>query len=395
MTRQFSLILGISLGLCALLLAAMLVPTDFTTSKSDLVINEPGKTPDGMVWVSGGRFVMGTNELIPPGAPNPLRIKADEYPAHEVELDGFWMDSTPVTNREFSKFVEQTGYKTFAERQLTKQDFADRGADISGFDGNVIPPGSMCFNPDFNRAQLVTNLPGWEHQVWKIVDGADWRHPDGPESSIENRMDHPVVHIAWEDAVAYCDWAGKRLPTEAEFEYAARSGGKDTLFPWGEEILLNGKFQANYWQGDFPTERKNEDGFLGTSPVKSFPPNELGLYDLSGNVWEWCSDLYAADYYLHSPRRNPKGPLVSFDPEMPGTVLRVQRGGSFLCNVNNCTGYRTRARGRGDLASSRYHNGFRCVVDSKMLPSFQKRQQEIQSAQRDKSVAMTKDRSQR
>ncbi len=374
--------------MCALLLVAVLLPPELLTAQSGLaqsglIVKEPSRRPAGMVWVPGGRFQMGSEKIPSPESSNPNRIKQDEGPAHDVDLDGFWMDETPVTNREFARFVEQTGYVTLAERQLTKKDFADRGVDVSAFPSTAIPPGSLCFNPDFDKRQLVLGIPGWEHQVWKIVDGADWRHPDGPDSNINDRLDHPVVHVAWEDAQAYCQWAGKRLPTEAEFEYAALGGGKNRIYPWGDEFLPGGKYMANFWQGEFPTERRNEDGYLTTSPVKAFPPNDLGIYDLAGNVWEWCSDLYAADYYTHSPRKNPKGPLVSFDPQMPGVVQRVQRGGSFLCNVNNCTGYRTQARGRGDVASSSYHNGFRCVVDSTMIDAYQERQTAIQSKSTD------------
>ncbi|WP_437230298.1 formylglycine-generating enzyme family protein [Planctomicrobium sp. SH661] len=373
--KKLTLILAGTGLVGSLLMAALFVPLEgsFSTT-SDLVVKAPAPPPDGMVWVPGGTFLMGSDTVLSPTDENPDRLKRDESPAHEVELDGFYIDITPVTNRQFARFVDETGYVTFAERKLTKEDFAARGTDTSAFPSGVINPGSMCFNPAFDRRQLVVGVPQWEMQVWKIVDGADWRHPDGPESNIEDRMDHPVVHIAWEDAQAYCDWAGTRLPTEAEFEYASRSGGKDWKYPWGDEFLPDGKYMANFWQGEFPTERKNEDGFLVTSPVKSYPPNSLGLYDLAGNVWEWCSDFYSPDYYASSPRRNPQGPSVSFDPLQPGVVLRVQRGGSFLCNVNNCTGYRTRARGRADIASSSYHNGFRCVVDSKMLPEYLKKQ---------------------
>ncbi|WP_437185382.1 formylglycine-generating enzyme family protein [Planctomicrobium sp. SH668] len=341
-----------------------------------LVTKAPIAAPPNMVWVRGGEFVMGTDFIPDPNKPNPDRIKQDEFPAHVVEIDGFFMDATPVTNREFATFVEQTGYVTFAEKQLTKQDFADRGLSIAGMPDGPINAGSLCFNPEFDRHQFVQDGPLWENQVWKIVDGADWRHPDGPDSNIDDRMDHPVVHIAWEDANAYCRWAGKRLPTEAEFEYAARSGGKELKYPWGGELIHDDKYLANYWQGEFPLNRLNQDGFLGTSPVKSFPPNEIGIYDLAGNVWEWCSDYYAPDYYSRSPRRNPKGPAESFDPYQPGIVQRVQRGGSFLCNVNNCTGYRTQARGHGDVASSSYHNGFRCVLDSTMIAEYEAAQLE-------------------
>ncbi len=386
MTKRHYLLFITSFLVCGILLAAVLLPPAVPQAGSDLIVREPAERPEGMVWVPGGIFRMGTETPLLETDPNPDRIKQDEFPPHDVELDGFWMDETPVTNRQFAKFVEQTGYKTFAERELTKQDFELRGVDVSHFKQNVIPPGSMCFNNAFDRSHLAKSIPGWEHQVWKIVDGADWRHPDGPESTIEDRMDHPVVHVAWEDAEAYLRWAGKRLPTEAEFEYASRSGGKNLKYPWGDELTPGNRYLANFWQGEFPTERLNEDGYLTTSPVKAFPPNELGLYDLAGNVWEWCSDLYAADYYQHSPRRNPKGPQVSFDPLNPGAVSRVQRGGSFLCNFNNCTGYRTQARGRGDVASSSYHNGFRGVVDASMLTTFRERQSKILAAEQNDSL---------
>ncbi|WP_437203326.1 formylglycine-generating enzyme family protein [Planctomicrobium sp. SH664] len=375
--KRVYLLIAATVLMCSLLIAAVFVPTRSSgSSASDLIVRAPAPTPDGMVWVPGGEFLMGTASLPAPDR-NPDRVKPDEYPAHVVELDGFWMDQTEVTNRQFQEFVAMTGYKTFAEREMTRQDFAARGTDVSAFPEGVIQPGSMCFNSAFDKTQLVVGPPGWEYQVWKVVDGADWKHPDGPGSTIDHLMDHPVVHIAWEDAVAYCDWAGKRLPTEAEFEYASRSGGQDMDYPWGNEFLPNGKYLANFWQGDFPTSRSNEDGYLTTAPVKSYPPNSLGLYDIAGNVWEWCSDYYDMEYYSVSPRRNPKGPLASNDPQEPGNVKRVQRGGSFMCNVNNCTGYRTRARMRGDVASSSFHNGFRCVVDARQFPAFEAAQAKI------------------
>lgn len=380
MSKRLYLLIAASVAMCGLLLAAVLAPLGSSRASArapGLIVEAPAEAPAGMVWVPGGSFLMGTNEYYPPTRENPDRIKLDEYPAHPVELDGYWMDETPVTNRQFAEFVAMTGYVTLAERELTKSDFEARGVDTTQFPTESVPPGSMCFNPEFDRTQLVTGVPGWEHQVWKIVDGADWQHPEGPGSSIEDRMDHPVVHIAWEDAVAYLKWAGKRLPTEAEFEYASRSAGQDRVYPWGEELAPGGSFLANYWQGEFPVERKNEDGWLTTSPVKTYPANDLGLFDMAGNVWEWCSDLYDAEYYQTSPRRNPQGPAVSFDPQLPGLTVRVQRGGSFLCNYNNCTSYRTRARGRGDVASSSYHNGFRGVVDSAGREEYERAQAEI------------------
>ncbi len=342
-----------------------------------LIVEEPSETPPGMVWIPGGRFEMGTDYVPKPGKVNVDRIKRDEYPRHPVELDGFWMDETPVTNAQFAQFVKMTGHVTFAERTPTPADFAKSGVDPKLIPPEGYKPASICFNRNFDRENLVIGPTNWEYQVWHIVEGANWREPEGPGSSIVDRMDHPVVHVNWEDAVAYCRWAGKRLPTEAEFEYASRNGGKDIKYPWGNDLIQDGKYLCNYFQGSFPLDQQNLDGFLVTSPVKSYPPNELGLYDIAGNVWEWCQDFYAADYYSRSPIRNPKGPTESFDPQEPGIIKKVQRGGSFMCNTNNCTGYRCAARMRGDLMSSSFHNGFRCVVDPTMIENFQQRQAAI------------------
>ena len=402
MKSVYTLSIG-TLCVCGLLLAAVLAPTGSSAPNSSnrfdsqtpdasdgeenlssaeptkdlppVIVEPPAETPDGMVWVPGGRFVMGIESFPKPGEDNPDKLKPDEFPAHEVELDGFWIDQTPVTNAEFKKFVDATGYVTFSEKTPTKEDFAKSGIDVSQIDEKQLRAGSICFNSKFDKENLVTGIPGWEYQVWAIVDGADWRHPTGPDSSIKDKMDHPVVHVTWDDAVAYCQWAGKRLPTEAEFEYAARSGGKPVKYPWGNELIPDGKYMANYWQGEFPTSRLIEDGYKTTSPVKAFPPNELGIYDMSGNVWEWCSDYFHITYYADSEFRNPKGPPRSLDlRDDPNLVKRVQRGGSFMCNVNSCTGYRTGARMAGEVMSSSFHNGFRCVVDTKLIDDYQRRQ---------------------
>lgn len=355
------------------------VPTAPPIDDPPLIVDEPGPTPEGMAWIPGGTFIMGTTEEVTPE--NPDRFKKDEYPAHEVALDGFWMDLTPVTNRQFAEFVDATGYVTFAEKKPTRGDFAASGVDTSLIQDKDLVPGSICFNCAFDHKNLVTGVPNWEYQVWQVVQGADWRHPEGPESSIEDRMDHPVVHVNWDDAVAYCHWAGKRLPTEAEFEYASRGGQEQQKYPWGNELVSpDGTYHCNFWQGTFPTERLNLDGFETTSPVKAFSPNAYGLYDMAGNVWEWCSDFYRADYYSMSPRRNPQGPEDSMDPQEPGIVKHAQRGGSFMCNTNNCTGFRCAARMRGEVTSGSFHNGFRCVVDPSMLESFHVAQQAVTAA---------------
>jgi formylglycine-generating enzyme required for sulfatase activity len=382
MSKRTLLILAVGLAVGGVIVFAALAPTQPSASATigpPLIVEEPAQTPAGMVWVPGGAFEMGSPSCPPPGAPNPDKIKPDEVPRHQVELDGFWIDKTEVTNRQFAEFVEMTGHVTFAEKVPTRADFARSGADAALIPDEELVPGSMCFNCEFNRERLVTGVANWEYQLWQVVEGANWRHPDGPDSSIADRMDHPVVHVNWDDAVAYCRWAGKRLPTEAEWEYAARGGPHSDggKYPWGNVREPNGQYQANYWQGVFPTERLNRDGFETTAPVGSFPPNRLGLYDMSGNVWEWCQDYYHHDYYADSPIRNPPGPPDSFDPQEPHIIKRVQRGGSFMCNVNSCTGYRCAARMRGEVTSGAFHNGFRCVVDSTMIDKYQAAQQRI------------------
>lgn len=316
-------------------------------------VEAPSPAPEGMVWIPGGQFTMGTNN---PKFP-------DESPAHEVIVDGFWMDAHEVTNRQYREFVEATGYVTMAEKPPKAEDIA---AQLPGVDPASIPlenlvPGSICYNPKFDPKTLRKDHPLWPYQVWKYEKGANWRHPDGPDSSIDDRLDHPVVHIAWEDAVAYCKWRGGRLPTEAEWEYAARGGREGEEFPWGNERNPEGKWLHNIWQGEFPITNRNEDGHAQTSPAGAFPPNVYGLYDMSGNVWEWCYDWYRPDYYRDSPTRNPLGPADSLDPLEPTIPKKVQRGGSFMCSDNYCIGYRVAARMKGDLQTGTFHCGFRMV----------------------------------
>lgn len=320
---------------------------------ADLIVKEPGKTPPGMVWIPGGVSLLGNAE----------GQHEDERTEHEVALDGFWMDATEVTNRDFQKFVKDTGYVTLAEKTPTAEDLP--GVDFSKIDPENLKPGSICFTYEFAGEKIDKSHPLWPYRLWGYVKGANWAHPDGPESTIEDKLDHPVVHVNWDDANAYAKWAGKRLPTEAEWEYAARGGSAGLSFPWGNEQRPDGKWMHNVWQGEFPYKNENLDGFLKSSPVKSFPPNAFGLYDMSGNVWEWCHDWYLPDYYTFSPRRNPQGPDTSHDPNEPGLPKRVQRGGSFMCNVNYCTGYRISARMKGTPDSGLRHTGFRCVKSAK------------------------------
>ncbi len=310
-----------------------------------------------MRWIPGGRFVMGTDD---PKFP-------DEQPAHAVVVDGFWMDETEVTNSQFREFTEATGYVTVAEIAPKREDFVGQVDDVSQIPAENLVAGSICFNSKFDPKALKKDHPLWPYQVWTYVRGANWRQPEGQESSLEGRWDHPVVHVSWEDAMAYARWKGHRLPTEAEWEYAARGGRASDEYPWGNDRNPDGKWRHNIWQGDFPLENHGDDGFLHTSPVKSFPANDFGLYDLSGNVWEWCYDWYRPDYYIDSHERNPVGPASSLDPLEPNIPKRVQRGGSFMCSDNYCIGYRVAARMKGDPLSGSFHAGFRTVLPAESV----------------------------
>lgn len=298
--------------------------------------------PSKMVWIPGGKFQMGTND---PEFP-------DAQPVHEVELSGFYMDEHEVTNAEFAAFVDATGYITTAERPLDP-------ADYPGVPLEALVPGSAVFIPPSKDVSLDNPM-----QWWRYVAGASWRHPEGPESTIAGRHNEPVVQVSYEDAATYAAWAGKRLPTEAEWEYAAQGAKGLQKYYWGNELKPQGQWVANIYQGNFPSNNTMEDGFASAAPVKSFPPNGFGLYDMEGNVWEWCNDFYRPDYYRESPKKDPKGPKDSFDPYEPGTVKRVQRGGSFLCSDTYCIRYRAGSRGKGEVTSASNNLGFRCVKDS-------------------------------
>jgi formylglycine-generating enzyme len=302
----------------------------------------PGPAPEGMVWIPGGTFWMGCEGCNMP----------DALPLHLVRVDGFWMDETPVTNAQFGKFIKATGYQTIAERPPDPKNFPDA-------DPKMLVPGSAVFTPPAVGVPLDGYL-----QWWRYVPGANWRQPEGPNSTIKGLEDHPVVQVAWDDAMAYAKWAGKRLPTEAEYEFAARGGLDRHAYAWGNELKPGGKWPANIWQGRFPSENTNEDGHLRTSPVKAFPPNAFGLCDMGGNVWQWCSDWYRPDYFrtlAGGLARNPQGPPDSFDPQEPGLAKRVQKGGSFLCSDQYCVRYLVGSRGKGAVDSGSSNVGFRCV----------------------------------
>ena len=305
-----------------------------------------------MVQIPGGTFMMGGNNE---------QASPDEYPRHKVTVDGFWMDMTEVTNRQFAEFVEATGYVTTAEQ---KPDWEELKKELPPGtpkpDESLLVPASMVFRPASGPVNLNDYGQWWE---WK--EGASWKHPHGPGSDIKGMEDYPVVHISYYDAQAYCKWAGKRLPTEAEWEWAARGGLVDNIYPWGNEPVNQGQPKTNSWDGTFPYDNSEWDAYYFVAPVRSYQPNGYGLYNMAGNVWEWCSDWYRADYYerLISPEGiiNPQGPADSFDPDEPYAHKRSIRGGSFLCNDSYCSGYRAARRMKTTPDSSMEHLGFRCV----------------------------------
>ena len=302
-----------------------------------------GAAPDeGMVWVPGGTFTMGSDEHYP-----------EEAPAHRVMVDGFWMDRHTVTNREFGRFIDATGYVTLAERPANPDDYP-------GALPELLQPSSTVFSRPLGPVDM-RNHYNW----WAYVRGADWRHPSGPQSSVTRLGDHPVVHLAYEDVEAYANWIGKALPTEAEWEFAARGGLEQAEYVWGDELNPDGRQMANTWQGNFPYLNTLDDGFEGTSPVESFPPNGYGLFDMAGNVWQWTADWFAPHRTAYLAV-NPKGAMreSSFDSRQPGVQVarKVTKGGSHLCAVNYCRRYRPAARMAQPIDTSISHLGFRCIV---------------------------------
>ena len=318
--------------------------------------NKPTSAPEGMAWIPGGEFSM--------GGVNPVGMKDgghehmnDARPVHRVYVDGFYMDATEVTNAEFANFVKATGYVTVAEQKPTHEEFPDAPEES-------LVAGSVVFAPPAEQVSLNNYL-----QWWNYVKGADWKHPLGPGSDLKGKENYPVVQISWQDAAAYAKWTGKRLPTEAEWEFAARGGKAGNLYPWGNQLKPDGKWMANIFEGLFPGRDAANDGFAGIAPVKQFPANAYGLYDIAGNGWEWCSDWYKDDYYQTLAKqgvaKNPQGPSDSYDPAEPNLKKKVQRGGSFLCTDQYCTRYMVGTRGKGEYRSATNHIGFRCVMDVK------------------------------
>jgi formylglycine-generating enzyme required for sulfatase activity len=312
----------------------------------------------GMVWIPGGIYDMGASD-------SDRMALSHEKPKHTVKVDGFYMDETEVTNAQFSRFIQATNYITTAERpvdwELIKQQLPPGTPKPHD---SLLLPGSLLFK---KTKESVPNLYDFS-QWWRWTNGANWKQPEGKGSSIDGKDNHPVVHVSYEDAMAYCHWAGRRLPTEAEWEFAARGGKRDKIYFWGD---LTDKLSSyvNSWEGEFPVDNTQADGFEKSAPVKTYPPNGYGLYEISGNVWEWTSDWYSSQYYQYckenSITNNPKGPNEAFNPNNPYIDERVIRGGSFLCNASYCASYRVSSRMATDPSTSLEHLGFRTVMDLK------------------------------
>jgi formylglycine-generating enzyme required for sulfatase activity len=294
-----------------------------------------------MVWVPPGKSVIGSDAHY-----------VEERPAHHASIDGFWVDRYPVTNDRFAEFVDATGYITFAE-------LPPNPADYPGAIEELLRPGSLVFTKPHHPVDL-SQLSNW----WSFILGADWRHPHGPDSSIDGLGTHPVVHIAYADVEAYAAWAGKEIPTEAEWEHAARGGIENAVYAWGDEFMPNGRFMANTWQGRFPYENLREDGYEGTSPVDAFPPNGYGAHDMIGNVWEWTADWYRTSHVQPTDCCGATAASASYDPCLPAIRIprRVLKGGSHLCAPNYCRRYRPAARYPQPIDTSTSHVGFRLIV---------------------------------
>lgn len=302
--------------------------------------NQAIKTPDEMVFIKGGSFNMGGNNV---------QARKDEFPVHTVQINDFWMDKTEVTNAQFRKFVEATNYITTAEKDF----------DYVNASGKTIhqKAGALVFK--ILEKDETANPNTW----WQFVEGANWQHPQGPNSTIEGKDNYPVVQISWIDAQAYCKWIGKRLPTEAEWEYAARAGLDNKLYTWGNESVKESKPKCNIWQGDFPYNNTLQDQYERLAPVQTYASNNYGIYEMAGNAWEWCSDWYDASYYNYCKQNGIfKNPMNETANPLQEKVLR---GGSFLCNDSYCSGFRVSARMQSNFETSLEHTGFRCVMDIK------------------------------
>ena len=319
------------------------------------------KVPEGMVWIPGGEFIQGA-------VPQDKMAMDHEKPAHKVKVDGFFMDVTEVTNAQFAKFVKETGYVTVAERAIDWEEMKTQVPEGTPKPhDSILQPGSLTFKKTKTSVPNLYDFSQW----WNWTIGANWKQPNGPGSTIKGKDNEPVVQVAYEDALAYCEWAGRRLPTEAEWERAARGNKSESIYFWGDDDSILSQM-ANTWEGEFPVTNNKADGYEQRAKVKSYPPNDFGLYDMAGNVWEWTSDWYNTNYYnelgaLNGPVVNPQGASTPYNPNMPYAKEKVMRGGSFLCNASYCASYRISSRMASSLDSSLEHLGFRTVATVDML----------------------------
>ena len=349
--KTFSIILGISI--LFLFGCKKQTPSSEKTSIP--------KAPHGMVWIPAGTFQQGAVD-------QDKIAMAHEKPQHDVSVDGFFMDITEVTNAQFSKFINETGYITIAEREINWEEMkAQLPEGTPKPHDSILQPGSLLFKKTKSSVPNLYDFSQW----WQWSIGTNWKHPIGKGSSIKNKEDYPVTHISYEDAIAYCDWAGRRLPTEAEWEHAARANKKNTIYLWGDDISKLSE-RANSWEGEFPVSNTLKDGFERSAPVKSYPANDFGLFDMAGNVWEWTSDWYNVNYYselvnLNTPIINPKGATEAYNPTNPYLKEKIIKGGSFLCSYTYCASYRVSSRMGSSLDSSSEHLGFRTVATPDML----------------------------
>ena len=340
-----------------ILIISFLITSCNNTEKGGEITLE---NPEGMVWVEGKSYTKGAKN-------NDVFAMMREKPSHEVYIDGFFIDATEVTNNQFKKFVDETGYVTIAEREIDWEEMKKSlPIGTPKPHDSILQPGSLIFNDQIKRVENMENYFQW----WRWQTGANWKAPKGPGSNIENKGDFPVVHIAYEDAIAYCDWSNRRLPSEAEWESAAQGNYINAVYTWGNEIdLLNSN--ANTWQGDFPVKNESKDGFEMIAPVKSFPPNSIGIFDMIGNVWEITDDLFNVNYYselsTESELINIKGASTCYNPSNPFEKQYVMKGGSFLCHDSYCASYRISARMGVSIDSGSDHTGFRTVVTPEML----------------------------
>lgn len=342
---------------------ALEVVQELEKETNPLVIQQPEyiKTPEGMVWVTGGTFNQGA-------VSQDKMAMRHERPANAVTVDGFFMDVTEVTNAQFKKFVAATGYKTIAERAIDWEEMKKQLPENTPKPhDSIMQPGSLTFKKAKNTVANLYDFSQW----WEWTIGTDWQHPNGPESSIKGKDNDPVVHIAYKDALEYCKWADRRLPTEAEWELAAKGNKIGVIYSWGDDDTeLNKK--VNSWEGEFPVSNTKSDGFELRAPVGSYPPNDFGLYDMAGNVWEWTSDWYNAKYYQELKNKgetvkNPSGAIQPYNEQNPYAREKVIKGGSFLCNASYCASYRISSRMATSLDSSLEHLGFRTVVSVEMI----------------------------